>query len=115
AERESEQIRTRVLRGKRTSAAEGRPMTKAPWGYRATQETDAAGRLRPQWQPDPVEAPRVREAVERLLAGETQYAVLEWLKASDGYAPTPATNLRRALLNPALAGRRVHRGEDFGK
>lgn len=114
AEHESERIRTRVLRGKRASAAEGRPMTKAPWGYRATRETDAQGRQRPQWELDPGEAPRVREAVERLLNGESQYAVLEWLTESDGYAPTTPTTLRRALLNPALAGLRQHQGEVVG-
>jgi len=90
-------------------------MTKPPWGYTATRDTDAMGRLRPQWVPDPAEAPRVREAVERLLSGDTQYAVLEWLKTTDGYAPTTPTTLRRALLNPALAGLRQHRGEVAGK
>jgi site-specific DNA recombinase len=82
----------------------------------ATAQSTLIGesRLRPQWEPDPVEAPRVREAVERLLAGESQYAVLEWLKATDGYAPTTPTTLRRALLNPALAGLRQHQGEVVG-
>lgn len=114
AERESEQIRDRVLRGKRASAADGRPMGRPPWGYLATRDTDAAGRIRPQWEPDPVEAPRIKEAVERLLSGESQYAVLEWLKAT-GNAPTTPTTLRRALLNPALAGLRQHQGEIVGK
>jgi DNA invertase Pin-like site-specific DNA recombinase len=115
AEREAEILRTRVLRGKRTSATDGRPMTKPPWGYLATRETDAMGRLRPQWELDPAEAPRVREAVDRLLNGETQYAVLEWLRTTDGYAPKTPTTLRRALLNPALAGLRQHQGEVVGK
>lgn len=35
AERESEQIRTRVLRGKRRAAAEGLPFGRPPWGYYA--------------------------------------------------------------------------------
>jgi site-specific DNA recombinase len=115
AEYESERIRTRVLRGKRASAADGRPMSRPPWGYRATREIDAQGRSRPQWELDPAEVPRVREAVERLLAGETQYSVLEWLKATEGYAPTTPTTLRRALLNPALAGLRQHQGQVVGK
>jgi DNA invertase Pin-like site-specific DNA recombinase len=115
AEYESERIRTRVLRGKRASAADGRPMGRPPWGYLAMREIDAQGRPRPQWEPDPVEAPRVREAVERLLAGESQYAVLDWLKATEGYAPTTPTTLRRALLNPALAGLRQHQGTVVGQ
>lgn len=115
AEYESERIRSRVLRGKkRASATDGRPMSSPPWGYLATRENDAQGRSRPQWEPDPVGAPRVREAVERLLVGGSQYAVLEWLKATEGYAPTTPTTLRRALLNPALAGLRQHQGEVVG-
>jgi DNA invertase Pin-like site-specific DNA recombinase len=113
AEREAEQIRTRVLRGKRSSAADGRPMTKPPWGYVATTEIDAMGRKRPQWVPDPVEAPRVREAVERILSGQSQRQVLAWLQ-STGRAPTTPTTLRRSLTNPALAAKRVHQGEVFG-
>lgn len=107
SEHEAERIRTRVLRGKRSAAAEGRPSTRPPWGYR---RVDVA-----KWEPDPIEAPRVREAVERLLAGETQYAVLEWLRETDGYSPASPTRLRRALINPALAGLRKHQGEVVGK
>jgi site-specific DNA recombinase len=107
AERESEYIRKRVLRGKLDAAEAGKPATRPPWGYRRV----GVG----EWEPDPDEAPRVREAAERLLAGETQYAVFEWLKATEGYAPTTPTTLRRALLNPALAGLRQHQGEVVGK
>src|ERR1700730_17694075 len=67
AERESEQIRLRVLRGKRAGALEGRRGGRVPWGY---QKVSPA-----VWEPDPVEAPRVREAVERILAGESHNAV----------------------------------------
>jgi site-specific DNA recombinase len=103
AERESEQIKARVLRGKRAAAAEGRPSTRPPWGYRL---------VRPgEWEFDPVEAPRVREAVERLLAGDTMYSVMRWIEETEGFTPSSLTNLRRALTNPALAGLRVHQGE----
>lgn len=107
SEHEAERIRARVLRGKRSAAAEGRPPTRPPWGY---HRVDVA-----KWEPDPVEATRVREAVERLLAGETQYSVLEWLRSTDGYSPASPTMLRRALINPALAGLRQHQGEIVGK
>lgn len=106
AEREAEQIRVRVLRGKRTSAAEGRPSTRPPWGYR---RVDTA-----KWEPDPVESPRVKEAVARILSGETRYSVLNWLRTI-GYAPASITALKRALGNPALAGLRIHRNEIVGK
>lgn len=107
AERESEYIRKRVLRGKLDAAEAGKPPSRPPWGYRRVGVVE--------WELDPIEAPRVREAVERLLAGETQYAVLEWLKSTEGYAPTTPTTLRRALLNPALAGLRQHQGAVVGK
>lgn len=106
AEREAEQIRTRVLRGKRASAAEGRPPGRPPWGYRRMGVA--------KWEPDPVEAPRIKEAVAKILSGETRYAVLQWLK-STGYAPASITALKRALGNPALAGLRVHQEITTGK
>lgn len=103
SERESAIIKERVLRGKRNSAMDGKPNGgRVAWGYRSA----GPGR----WEPDPIEAPRVREAVARTLAGESQYGVLRWLQQT-GWAPSSASNLRRALTNPALAGKRSHRGE----
>ncbi len=105
AERESEQIRVRVLRGKNAAAAEGRPPGRAPWGYYSPRPG--------VWEPDPVEAPRVREAADRVLSGESSLSVLRWLKET-GRAPVDATMLRRSLANPALAAQRVHRGAVVG-
>ncbi|MCV7423002.1 recombinase family protein [Mycobacterium yunnanensis] len=107
AEREAELIRTRVLRGKLSAATDGRPSGKPVWGYR---RADVA-----VWEIDPVEGPKVRTAVERMLAGESQRSVLSWLKSMEGYAPRDGTSLRRALSNPALAGLRVHQGAIAGK
>lgn len=107
AERESEQIRTRVLRGKRGSAAAGRPSTRPPWGYQL---------VRPgEWKIDPVEGPRVREAIARILSGESLRSTLLWLTETPGYTPSSLTNLRRAVCNPAYAGLRVHQGEVTGR
>jgi site-specific DNA recombinase len=107
AERESEQIRMRVLRGKAAGALEGRPAGRVPWGY---QKVSPA-----VWEPDPVEAPRVREAVERILAGESHNAVYRWLQTTEGYIPPTLTVMCRSLRKPSLAGLRVHRGEVIGK
>lgn len=107
AERESEMTKVRVLRGKRTAAVAGRPAGPPPWGYRVTG--------RAEWGHDPVEAPRVREAVARILAGETRYSVFEWLRITPGWTPASSTTLRNALRNPALAGLRVHQKEVVGK
>ncbi len=93
------------------------------------QEVARAGRpkgggVRPfGFEPDKVtvneaEAALLREAAERVLAGEGMYAVLrDW--HARGIA-TPAgnlwqsTSLRRALLAPRTAGLRQHRGEVLG-
>jgi DNA invertase Pin-like site-specific DNA recombinase len=114
-EREAEKIRTRVLRGKRASANKGRPFGLAPWGYRRTGQAE--------WEVDPVEGPRVREAVERMLAGESQRSILLWLRSTEsdearertrGKAPATGPDLRRALCNPTIASLRVHQGKVIG-
>jgi DNA invertase Pin-like site-specific DNA recombinase len=107
AERESEQTRNRVLRGKRAGALEGRPAGRVPWGYRMLSPG--------MWEPDPVEAPRIKDAVERILAGESYSAVYRWLQTTEGYVPPTLTVMNRSLRKPSLAGLRVHQGEVIGK
>jgi site-specific DNA recombinase len=107
AERESEQMRVRILRGKRAGALEGRPAGRVPWGYRVASPG--------VWEPDPVEAPRVREAVERILSGEAHNAVYRWLQTTEGYLPPSLTVMCRSLRKATLAGLRVHQGEVVGK
>lgn len=107
AEREAEKIRDRVMRGQRLGAAAGRPHSRPPWGYKRVD--------RAVWEPDPAEAPRVRSAVDGLLAGETQYAVFQSLRASDGFIPASPTHLFKMLCNPAYAGLRVVNGAVAGK
>jgi DNA invertase Pin-like site-specific DNA recombinase len=105
AERESALLSERILRGVRGAAAMGAPHGRPPWGYR---RKDTA---RPEWELDPAEAPRVREAVERVLAGESRKSVLGWLRSTEGYAPASQGALGRAILNPQIAGKRVHKGK----
>lgn len=107
AERESEQIRVRVLRGKRAGALAGRPAGRVPWGYRWV----SAG----VWALHPTESLRVRDAVERILGGESFKSVYQRLRDSEGYAPGCLTTMIRSLSNPALAGLREHRGQVVGK
>lgn len=101
SEYETERLSARVLRGKRTSAAEGRPYGRPPWGLRRADTAEV------KWELDPVEAPRLRESMDRVLEGKSLRSVLLWLQSS-GYAPTGVTGLRRGLCNPAVAGLRVH-------
>lgn len=107
SERESEQLRVRVLRGKRSAAEQGKPSGPPPWGY---TRVDVA-----VWEPDPVEAPRVQETARRLIAGESLHSVLKWVRDTPGRYPTDITMLRRCMSNPTLAGLRVHQGEVVGK
>lgn len=111
AERDSEEIKRNVLRGKTNAAAFGYPSTRAPWGYRTLPRNEGD---RPRWEQDPVEAPRIREAVDRLLNGDTLYSVMRWIERTEGFTPSSLTNLKRSLANPAVAGLRVHRGVVVG-
>lgn len=110
AERESEQIRDRVLRGKRGAALSGTPPSRPPWGYRAVPRMPGKG---PQWEINPDEAPRVREAVRRVIAGESLGSVRRWLQ-STGYAPATVTSLKECLTNPTIAGKRIHQKQVIG-
>jgi DNA invertase Pin-like site-specific DNA recombinase len=107
SEQESERFRQRTLRGKRSGAIQGRPAGRVKWGYRVVSPG--------VWEADPVEAPKVKEAVERILRGDSIYSVLAWLDTQDGYHPPTITVLHRALKSPTYAGLRVHRGEIVGK
>jgi len=116
AERESDITRDRVLRAVRANAAAGRPHGKLLYGYR--REYDAtSGKLLAQVE-DEHQAPIVREAAKRILSGESLYAVATDLQVRGVTAPRgqrwyPET-LRRLLVNPGYAAKRVHRGDVFG-
>jgi DNA invertase Pin-like site-specific DNA recombinase len=111
AARESDQIRDRVLRGKRGAALAGTPSSAPPWGYRAAARKPGE---RPRWEIDPVEGPRLRESVLRIINGESLRSVLRGLGAT-GYAPATVTALRDCIKNPTIAGKRVYRGEVVGE
>jgi DNA invertase Pin-like site-specific DNA recombinase len=122
AEREAEQIRERVLRGKRAAAAAGRPPSRPPYGYRrainpVTGKTDG-------WVVDQHDGPIVKDIIARVLAGESLWAIASDLQAR-GIAPpqvqanSPKTwrpqGLRLTITRPTYAGLRVHQGKVIGK
>lgn len=115
AERESEQISLRVLRNRRELAAAGKPAGPPPWGYRRKVDPESGQPITGVWEFDPVEAPRVKEAIRRLLRGDSQRSILNWLAESEGRSFDGPTTLQRCLARPALAGLRVHQGEVIGK
>jgi site-specific DNA recombinase len=119
AERESDQTRKRVLRAVRANAEKGRPHGKLLYGYR--REYDPATRELVGQVPDPVTSEVVKEAVRRVLAGETPYAVAQDFNRRGIPTPTGAsrgwdlTQIKRLCVNPGYAGLRVHKGRVIGK
>lgn len=122
AARESGTTRKRVERSMRANADSGRPHGKVLYGYRREYEPTPNGKPRLLGQvPDEVTAPVVHEIARRVLAGETPYAVAADLNARK--VPTPRggprgwdlTQVRRVCVNPAYAGKRVHRGHVVGE
>ena len=121
AEREADQIRERVLRGKRAAAQAGRPAGRPPYGYR--RAFDPATGTTTGWDADTEEAPIVREVTRRFLAGETLRGITADLNRRGVPAPKSQKNalehwvprrLRLILANPSYAGLRQHRGDVIG-
>jgi DNA invertase Pin-like site-specific DNA recombinase len=119
AEDEADRTRERVLRAVRSNAAKGRPHGKRVFGYRRVYDENTGVLL--SQEPDPVQAPLVREAAERFLAGESTRAIAnDWNRRE---IPSPRagergwqlSQIRRLLTNPAYAARRVHQGKIIGK
>ncbi|RJT82203.1 recombinase family protein [Arthrobacter cheniae] len=66
----------------------------------------------------PAEAAALREAADKVLAGATLTSIANDLNTaghlSTAGKPWNVTSLRRALINPRTAGRRLYNGEDMG-
>lgn len=122
AEKEAEQIRTRVLRGKRAAAVAGKPAGRPPFGYRAQRDPDTGRTV--TWVPHPEYAPLVLEAVDRVLAGESLWSISRDFTARGvprphrSGPPVPAPwvpqRMRVMLLSPSYAGKRQHQGKVVG-
>ena len=129
AQMEAAIISTRTSEAVAYMAREGRHRGgNAPFGWRIQRRADGPGyRL----ALDKERAPIVREAVDRVLAGENVHAIQEDFNArglaasvgahrrprlDEGGTPTPVDgwvgdSLRRLLRRPILRGMQVHRGE----
>jgi DNA invertase Pin-like site-specific DNA recombinase len=127
AEREVDATRDRILRTVRIQAEAGRPHGRIPFGYRREYDSET-GALIGQFIDDK-QATVVREAVDRVLAGETLRAVCRDFNARRIPSPrrpradTPEEHvvrvweplsLRQILIRPAIAGLRQYRGEIIG-
>jgi hypothetical protein len=118
AEFESARKAERVSAASAQRAAKGRPHGRPSYGWKPA--TDGSGRpLHSVWEIDPDAAALIREAADRILAGETAGAVTrDWNERS---IPTPhgaATwnhrSLRKLLRRPSTAGLRELNGEIVG-
>jgi site-specific DNA recombinase len=122
AEREAEQIRERVLRGKRAAAVDGRPAGRPPYGYRRQLDPETGKTV--NWVIDPVTGPIVKDVIRRTLAGESLWSIVRDLEARGVPAPRVQKNaakswrpqrLRVTISSPTYAGVRTHQGKVIGK
>jgi len=113
ARHEIDHARKRMLAARAQAAEKGRAHGRLPWGYQAVVDP-VSGSITNRI-PHPENAPLIREAVKRILAGETAYAVAKTF--NDRGIPTPQggarwhTGLVSAMVqSPTYAGFRSHKG-----
>lgn len=113
AEREAEDTRKRIVRAHRANLAAGKPHGRVPYGYRIVRDPEtgnATGR-----EHDPVRAPLVAEAGQRVLGGHSLHSVVRWIATEDPDPSWNAAKLRRILVNPTTAGYRTQSQTVNGK
>lgn len=138
--RESSVTRKRVMRAMAANATAGRPHGRLTYGYERVYD-ESSGRLLEQVVRED-QAAVVREAAERVLAGETPYAIAQDFNARNVPTPRPdrpardehgnlvtddgrvvrvptsgrwdLSQIKATVTNPAYIGKRVHRGEIVG-
>lgn len=114
--RESGITRKRVLRAVKANAMAGRPHGKLLYGYRR-RYNETTGALEAQ-DIHPEQAAIVREMARRVLSGASTYAVSVWLNDQGVTTPKGAAwvpvQVKRVLLNPGYAGKRVYQGKVIG-
>lgn len=117
SENEADKTRERVLRAMRANAAAGRPHGRLLYGYRRTYDPETREFIRQE--PDPEQAPIIRELARRTLAGEPAYAIAADLTVRGITAPRGGrwhpTTIKRTLTNPHYTALRVHKGTVTGE
>lgn len=113
SEYESHKTSQRTTRSAAARAAAGKPVGKAPYGYKRRYElTDAGKRVIKGQEPHPDEAPVVAEIIGRVAGGESLRAIAASL--NERGVPTrtgvkwSTTQVRGIALNLAYIGKRVH-------
>ena len=110
SEYESGKISARLKRAAAANAAAGKPHGRAPYGYRRRYD-ERTKKLIAQ-EPDPDEAPVIRELFERVKAGHSLRSIaLDWetrgIRTRTGKIFTPQ-HLRVLATTAAYGGLRVH-------
>ncbi|MER5675824.1 recombinase family protein [Streptomyces sp. NPDC002238] len=116
AEDEAEGIRDRNLRTVRRNAKVGGPHGRILWGYARRYDPDT-GDLVEQYA-HPERSQIVRTIFERVAAGESEYSILQNLRAGGERLPGirwEQHHLVSLLRNVGYKGRRIHQGIDVGK
>jgi len=118
AEDEAEKIRERILRTTRLSAERGAIHGKIPYGFRREYDPRTGDLL---WQiEDDATAAVLKEAAKRVAAGQTTYSIAKDFQKRGIPAPRNAKRgwdpqtINQIVLNPAVVGKRVHRGRIVG-
>lgn len=112
---EAERTSERVTRAAQQRAENGYFHGGWPaFGFRVVKEVSNGRERVVAWRHDPKHARWLREAAHRVLAGESVYAITsDWHRkgrlTGKGGVWQPRT-LQRALLNPAVVGKREYRG-----
>lgn len=122
AEADANTMRERQLRTVRLNAEKGRPHGRLGYGFRRVYDERTGVLIRQE--PDPHTGQIVRDAARDVLAGASLYSVA--MRLQDAGEPTPMKpwseaprgwdtyTIRQVLQNPAIAGKRVYRGEVIG-
>ncbi|MEV6119873.1 recombinase family protein [Streptomyces sp. NPDC052077] len=116
AEDEADGIRDRNLRTARSTAKKGTPHGRILYGYARRYDPDT-GDLIEQYK-HPTRGPLVREAFERVAAGETEYSILQDFRSRGERLPGiewQYYHLPTMLRNPGYAGQRVFQGKVLGE
>lgn len=117
AERESDQIRERVLRGMRGAAERGRPHGRLLYGYRRVYDP-RTGELVEQVI-DEEKAAVVREAARRVAAGEALVSIVSDFHRRDIRPPHgqlwSTTQIREMVTRASYIGKRIHQGRVIGE
>ncbi|ORM00698.1 hypothetical protein A5N74_01615 [Prescottella equi] len=117
SEYEADQMHGRIMRGIQAHADAGKPWGSLPYGYRRVRDEDSGRTV--NWRIESTEAALLREAVERVLHGESVYTVAREFNergiapprgARTGWAGSP---LREMLVRPVYAGIRRYGGVDI--